>query len=43
MRTTVEHWFDLVTELISDLTAGEQESVLRRTAIATYGLASVPT
>jgi L-fuconolactonase len=42
MRTTVEHWFDLVTELISDLTAGEQEAVLRGTAIATYGLASVP-
>ena len=39
LRTTVEHWFDLVTALIADLTAAEQASVLRHTAVATYDLA----
>jgi L-fuconolactonase len=43
LRTTAEHWFDLVTELIADLTAGEQESILGQTAVATYGLAMTAT
>jgi L-fuconolactonase len=37
--TTVEHWFDLVNELIAELTPAERDAVLQHTAAATYGLA----
>jgi L-fuconolactonase len=38
LRTTMERWFDVVLELVAELCAADQDAVLRRTAMATYGL-----
>ena len=42
LRTTMERWFDVVLELVAELSAADQDAVLRGTAMATYGL-SLPT
>jgi L-fuconolactonase len=39
IATTVAHWFDVVLEVIAELTPADQDAVLEGTAAATYGLA----
>lgn len=38
LRTTVERWFDVVLEILAELSPGDRRSVLSETAITTYGL-----
>ncbi len=38
LSTTVERWFDVVLDVLAELSPDDQQSVLSETAIATYGL-----
>jgi L-fuconolactonase len=40
LRTTAEHWFDVVLGLADELSAADRAALLRDTAVVTYGLGS---